>query len=134
MKFLLLVLALLSFKATASELDCTRFKWMENKEACQAMWDKWNTSPKHDYQASTDARKKEQRRIEELKRKEQERLSKLPGVQIGMTTKQVLEQTSWGKPNRTNRTTTAHGTSEQWVYGNSNYLYFRNGILSAIQN
>jgi len=57
-----------------------------------------------------------------------------PGVKIGMTQKDVLENTSWGKPLSINRTTTAIGTREQWVYVGNNYLYFTNGILTAIQN
>lgn len=55
------------------------------------------------------------------------------GVSLGMTPDEVL-QSAWGKPERVNRTTTAHGVSEQWVYGGRNYLYFDNGKLSAIQN
>lgn len=57
-----------------------------------------------------------------------------PGVRIGMTAKQVVENTSWGKPNKVNKTTNRHGTREQWVYGGGNYLYFENGILTSIQN
>lgn len=56
-----------------------------------------------------------------------------PGVSIGMTTQQVAEQTSWGRPNKVNRTTTANGVDEQWVY-NGGYLYFHNGILRSVQN
>ncbi len=59
---------------------------------------------------------------------------KKPGVKIGMTAKQVIENTSWGKPNKVNRTTNRYGTREQWVYGGGNYLYFENGILTSIQN
>jgi len=55
------------------------------------------------------------------------------GVRIGMSVKQVL-QSSWGKPDDINRTTTANTVSEQWVYGNASYLYFTNGKLTAIQN
>jgi len=65
---------------------------------------------------------------------ESARLSKLPGVRVGMTADQVLTQSSWGRPNSVNRTTTQYGTHEQWVYGGSNYLYFDNGKLTAIQN
>lgn len=57
-----------------------------------------------------------------------------PGVKIGMTQEDVLMKTHWGKPHSINRTTTASGTSEQWVYGSGNYLYFTNGKLTAIQN
>jgi hypothetical protein len=55
------------------------------------------------------------------------------GVSIGMTTKHVLSS-SWGKPTKVNRSTYSFGVHEQWVYGNGNYLYFKDGILTAIQN
>jgi hypothetical protein len=51
-----------------------------------------------------------------------------------MTAKQVIEKSSWGKPQSINRTTTRHGVHEQWVYGSRSYLYFENGVLTAIQN
>src|SRR5262249_39696558 len=38
-----------------------------------------------------------------------------PGVRIGMTAQQVIEETQWGAPEHVNRTTTAAGTREQWV-------------------
>lgn len=57
---------------------------------------------------------------------------KREGVRIGMTPEDVLAS-QWGKPNRINRTTTAFGIREQWVY-NGGYLYFDNGKLDAIQN
>lgn len=56
------------------------------------------------------------------------------GVTIGMSSSDVLAS-SWGQPSHVNRTTTASGTSEQWVYSdNSAYLYFTNGVLTAVQN
>ncbi len=51
---------------------------------------------------------------------------------IGMTEEQA--RMSWGEPNDINRTITRNGSSEQWVYGSSSYLYFTNGILDSIQN
>jgi hypothetical protein len=54
-------------------------------------------------------------------------------VSIGMSATDVLEY-GWCKPNSVNRTTTASGTSEQWVYGGRNYLYFTDGMLTSIQN
>lgn len=60
--------------------------------------------------------------------------SKKPGARIGMSPEQVTKETSWGKPNHINRTTTVNGVHEQWVYGGGNYLYFENGRLTAIQN
>jgi len=52
-------------------------------------------------------------------------------VEIGMTAAQC--RISWGSPNSVNRTITAYGVSEQWVYPGG-YLYFENGILRRIQN
>lgn len=54
-------------------------------------------------------------------------------VSIGMSATDVLDH-GWCKPNSVNRTTTASGTSEQWVYGGRNYLYFTDGMLTSIQN
>lgn len=55
------------------------------------------------------------------------------GVSIGMSKEDVLAS-SWGRPASVNRTSTQYGTQEQWVYGDGNYLYFKNGVLTAIQN
>lgn len=54
------------------------------------------------------------------------------GIRIGMTMKKVRDST-WGDPEKINRTITINGTTEQWVYSNG-YLYFKNGILTTIQN
>lgn len=58
---------------------------------------------------------------------------KREGVTIGMSQQDVLDS-SWGKPDIVNRTITARGVDEQWVYGHRAYLYFTNGTLTAIQN
>jgi len=54
------------------------------------------------------------------------------GVTIGMTDQDALDS-SWGKPRKINRTTNAYGVSEQWVY-DGGYLYFKDGVLTSIQN
>lgn len=51
-------------------------------------------------------------------------------VKIGMTTEMC--ELSWGKPKDINQTITEGKNTEQWVYSD-NYLYFDNGILSAMQ-
>ncbi|MBB1075333.1 hypothetical protein HUU62_13020 [Rhodoferax sp. 4810] len=66
--------------------------------------------------------------------KDQCEKSMRPGVKIGMTTKQVIEKTSWGRPESVNRSVGNWGVDEQWVYGGGNYLYFRNGRLTSYQN
>lgn len=57
---------------------------------------------------------------------------KLTGVLLGMSQQDALDS-SWGKPQKINRTTNAYGVSEQWVYIGS-YLYFKDGVLTSIQN
>lgn len=52
--------------------------------------------------------------------------------QIGMTKDDVL-LTKWGKPEDINRTTTRYSVSEQWVYSGYRYIYFEDGIVTAIQ-
>jgi hypothetical protein len=64
--------------------------------------------------------------------KQQALADKSRGVSVGMSSAQVLAS-SWGKPRKVNRTTTANGVKEQWVYGGG-YLYFFNGVLTGIQN
>jgi hypothetical protein len=48
-----------------------------------------------------------------------------------------MAKLSWGFPAKINKTITASGTNEQWVYENlfsdNEYLYFENGKLTAIQ-
>ena len=51
---------------------------------------------------------------------------------IGMTAEEVRNST-WGEPEDINRTTTDYGVYEQWVYSNYRYIYFDNGIVTAIQ-
>jgi len=51
---------------------------------------------------------------------------------IGMTAKQV-EATCWGKPDHVNRRQTASATSEQYVYGDGRFVYFRNGVATSVQ-
>lgn len=59
-------------------------------------------------------------------------------VFIGMSRTAAL--CSWGKPDRLNRTLTAAGTSEQWVYTcgsygrGCKYLYIRDGAVSGAQD
>ena len=51
-------------------------------------------------------------------------------VAIGMTPAMVTA--SWGEPENVNTTITAAGQREQWVYVSS-YVYFEDGVVSAIQ-
>ena len=41
---------------------------------------------------------------------------------------------SWGAPDSKNRPILIGVETEQWVYETKSYLYFDNGILTAIQN
>ena len=50
---------------------------------------------------------------------------------IGMT-EQEVRNSSWGEPQKINKSTYSWGTTEQWVYGNNRYVYFRNGKVTSI--
>ena len=54
-----------------------------------------------------------------------------PTVRVGMTADQTREV--WGSPSRVNRTESAYGIREQWVYGTSRYVYLRNGVVESVQ-
>ncbi len=51
---------------------------------------------------------------------------------IGMTKEEILNS-RWGQPTDVNKTTTANSITEQWVYPGYKYLYFEDGVLTAIQ-
>lgn len=53
-------------------------------------------------------------------------------VAVGMTKEMCIA--AWGKPSDINKTTTAYGVREQWVYNLKTYLYFDDDILTTIQN
>ncbi|WP_138755770.1 tetratricopeptide repeat protein [Paenibacillus sinopodophylli] len=55
-----------------------------------------------------------------------------PFPAIGMT-KQEVKNSKWGTPKDINKTITKYGTNEQWVYSLSEYIYFEDGIVTAIQ-
>jgi hypothetical protein len=52
-------------------------------------------------------------------------------VWVGMTADQAIS--SWGKPQKRNKTVVQSGTHEQWVYPSDQYLYFENGTLTSLQ-
>ena len=64
---------------------------------------------------------------------DKELLKNWKGVRIGMT-RWAAMKSDWGMPKKINRTTTARGDHEQWVYGSGMYLYFDNNRLTAIQD
>lgn len=53
-------------------------------------------------------------------------------IRLGMTKAMVID--SWGQPQDINRTVGSWGVHEQWVYGNSTYVYFENGKLTSWQD
>jgi hypothetical protein len=60
-------------------------------------------------------------------------VQKLEEPKIGMTKEEVLNST-WGKPQDINTTTSRYGTNEQWCYSQYRYIYFENGIVTSIQD
>lgn len=50
---------------------------------------------------------------------------------IGMTSEEVINST-WGNPEDINKDTYSWGVKEQWCYSNYRYIYFEDGIVTAI--
>lgn len=51
---------------------------------------------------------------------------------IGMTAEEIRLST-WGDPDKINKSTYSWGTSEQWVYEGYRYIYLDDGIVTSIQ-
>lgn len=59
-------------------------------------------------------------------------LSKRPQPKVGMPETEAWNS-AWGQPKNVNKTTTANGVHEQWVYSGNRYIYIDDGIVTAIQ-
>lgn len=81
------------------------------------------------YISSEGKEAEEQKTIAEEKER-QDYLANEP--KIGMTTDEV-KASNWGNPQKINKTTYEWGTTEQWCYPNNEYIYFEDGIVTAIQ-
>lgn len=55
-----------------------------------------------------------------------------PSPQIGMSADEV-RSSNWGSPRDINKTITAYGVSEQWVYYGYKYIYLDDGVVTSIQ-
>ena len=49
-----------------------------------------------------------------------------------MTADEVLDST-WGNPEKKNKTETAYETRDHWVYPDRGYVYLKDGVVSSIQ-
>lgn len=89
-------------------------------------------------------KEEEKKRLEEQAQKERnQRIMQKYGNKYGTMicngevclkmTKEMCRE-SWGDPIDINTTIVDGMTTEQWVYGLQTYLYFTNGVLTAIQN
>ncbi len=62
-----------------------------------------------------------------------EKAERVGPPRIGMKAEQVLAG-KWGEPEKVNKTTTAYGVREQWVYSRPlRYVYVENGVVVALQ-
>lgn len=52
-------------------------------------------------------------------------------VLVGMTREEV--ERAWGKPDRTDRSSSGAGVREQWAYANGSYVYFGNEKVTSVE-
>jgi len=105
----------------------------------------YNKKQKNDAIAAKQKKESDQAKAKEKEEKEQQHIQALVAkygqsnvdlarqgkVKIGWN-KELCKE-AWGEPQSINKTTTAYGVHEQWVYSTSRYLYFDDGVLTAIQ-
>ena len=53
-------------------------------------------------------------------------------IQLGMSSCEAVS--AWYRPQSVNRTVTAHGESEQWVYSRGQYVYLDGGFVTGFQD
>lgn len=81
------------------------------------------------FEASEQANQKQLE--EELTEKQQDNAIKNSIPKVGMTSSEV-RKTKWGSPDKINKDTYSWGTTEQWVYDDYGYVYFKNGIVTSV--
>ncbi len=118
------------------------FLEIENNQLRAYYYDKYNKNEKIKYEDEKFSFDKEDgnlyinivnKNIEYELTKKDYRITKRKKPNIGMTKDEVLNST-WGKPEDINKTTTKYGTREQWCYSGYKYIYFEDGIVTSIQD
>ncbi|MES1965671.1 hypothetical protein M0N77_10120 [Psychrobacter sp. AH5] len=90
-----------------------------------------NISPSSDFDKFT--KKTKVTYYKDIEREWERQLNKKPAARIGMSHKQVLSDTNWGRPKDVRTTIDASGTLERWIYSSTHSLYFKGGELIKIE-
>lgn len=98
----------------------------------------WDYGRREEIAAQAELLRAQRKRQNELYRQMNPSLANINQLFIGMSTVQAVG--AIGSPDHINRTVTASGKYEQWVYskrrqiGDAVYLYFENGVLTGWQD
>lgn len=76
---------------------------------------------------------KEEREEKAEAKRESKKAEKNAEPAIGMTEAEVIGG-AWGSPDKRNIDEYEWGTEEQWVYDDKGYVYFEDGIVTAVQH
>lgn len=126
MKYLILAMLLVGGSAQAAIYEC-------NINGSKTFQSKPCPGSK-ELRQQVEQSKAQQVRSEQAKANYEAQEAKRLKPKIGMTMREV-EQSTWGYPTKTNKTTTTNNVFEQWVYRDSRstrYLHFTNGKLTSI--
>lgn len=96
-------------------------KTLKQESVCHLTW---NDDILYNYQISRPKEPTESTQTETTKPKREPK--------VGMTADEI-RQSTWGEPKSINKTTYSWGTKEQWCYSGYRYIYFENGVVTAIQ-
>jgi hypothetical protein len=110
----LLAALLLTISINAFADDCSKMETAYGKQLCEktnATYSKDNSKwcPAHNFKYKGDAH-------------------------IGASKEETLRCSNWGKPKDVRTTIIPGELHEQWYYGGQYFLYFDNGVLTAIQS
>lgn len=141
-KFFLAAALLLAFPAIAQTGDSAKYaRCAGSSEAqkCRALVDSMAAETPEAKNARI--KKLEQERLSAAREVEKQPLTYKPSAQralvtqpsVGMSEYEAAD-TQWGRPESINRTVTASGKREQWVYGSGRYVYLENGRVTAISS
>jgi len=121
--------------------ECRKTAGIKSRFDLIVKWSAPKESATSDYEVCLDAnaadfeRKLQQARAAASQESQaQQAKLRLPFPTVGMTAGQVRTGTMLGQPKAVNSTEHRRGRREQWVYDGGTYLYFENGVPTAIQS
>ena len=138
MRLVFAIVAMLAAQAVHAQVKCTvAGRTVYQQVPCEG-GQRVDTSGAGKADPASPASLQLQREIAAFKRKERVEAAILEReIFVGMTRDELVR--SWGNPAKINKTLSAGGASEQWIYrrgkvGYDQYVYLENGLIRSMQS